>query len=59
MLQGLRVSCDVDTVHLDTLLRQLTSFGVRTLTSQPPTLEQVFMRHHADADAGGEPAIAS
>ena len=59
MLQGLRVSCDVDTVHLDTLLRQLTSFGVRTLTSQPPTLEELFMRHYADADVGGEAAIAS
>jgi ABC-2 type transport system ATP-binding protein len=59
VVQGLRVRCDVDTVHLDTLLRQLTSFGVRTLTSQPPTLEELFMRHYADADAEGEPAIAS
>jgi len=27
--------------------------GVRTLASQPPTLEELFLRHYAGDDAGG------
>jgi ABC-2 type transport system ATP-binding protein len=35
----------------------LAAVGVRSLTSQPPTLEELFLRHYApppaaDADAG-------
>jgi putative exporter of polyketide antibiotics len=29
------------------VLRQLTDVGVRSLTSQPPTLEELFLRHYA------------
>lgn len=39
---------DVDTDHLDGALRHLTEFGVRALTSQPPTLEELFLRHYGD-----------
>jgi len=28
------------------VLRQLTQVGVRSLTSQPPTLEELFLRHY-------------
>jgi ABC-2 type transport system ATP-binding protein len=45
---GLRVRFEVDTTHLDATLRALTGFGVRTLTSQPPTLEELFLRHYGD-----------
>ncbi|MEU4218474.1 ABC transporter ATP-binding protein [Actinoplanes sp. NPDC026623] len=37
---------DVDTAELDAVLRQLTAVGVRSLTSQPPTLEELFLRHY-------------
>ena len=40
------VRFDVDTGALDGALRQLTSVGVRSLTSQPPTLEELFLRHY-------------
>ena len=40
------VRLQVDTQHLDPVLRQLTTFGVRTLVSQPPTLEELFLRHY-------------
>ncbi|GAB1690966.1 ATP-binding cassette domain-containing protein [Krasilnikovia sp. M28-CT-15] len=40
------VRFDVDTAALDTVLRELTSVGVRSLTSQPPTLEELFLRHY-------------
>jgi len=52
-VDGTRVRCQVDADKLDALLRQLTSVGVRTLTSQPPTLEELFLRHYqAEQPAG-------
>jgi ABC-2 type transport system ATP-binding protein len=46
VVEGTRVAFDVDNDHLDAVLRQLTGFGVRSLTSQPPTLEELFLRHY-------------
>jgi ABC-2 type transport system ATP-binding protein len=43
-----RVRFDVDTDHLDDVLRHLTGFGVRSLRSAPPTLEELFLRHYGD-----------
>jgi ABC-2 type transport system ATP-binding protein len=51
-VQGARARFDVDTSHLDEALRRLTAFGVRSLTSQPPTLEELFLRHYGDDLAG-------
>ncbi len=48
VVEGTRVSCEVDTVQLDEVLRRLTGSGVRSLTSQPPTLEELFLRHYGD-----------
>ncbi|MFH9723737.1 ATP-binding cassette domain-containing protein [Streptomyces sp. NPDC017254] len=47
-VQGLRVKFQVDTDRLDAVLRSLTASGVRSLTSTPPTLEELFLRHYAD-----------
>src|SRR5687767_1476835 len=43
-----RARFDVDTAQLDDALRQLSGLGVRTLSSQPPTLEELFLRHYGD-----------
>ncbi len=40
------VSFDVDSAELAIVLRQLTEAGVRSLVSQPPTLEELFLRHY-------------
>jgi ABC-2 type transport system ATP-binding protein len=40
------VKFDVDTAALDGALRALTAAGVRGLVSQPPTLEELFLRHY-------------
>jgi len=48
VLDGVRATFDVDTAHLDVAVRHLTTFGIRTLTSQPPTLEELFLRHYGD-----------
>jgi ABC-2 type transport system ATP-binding protein len=44
---GTRVRCEVDSDQLEDLLKRLVAAGVRTLTSQPPTLEELFLRHYA------------
>jgi ABC-2 type transport system ATP-binding protein len=43
-----RVHLDVDTDALDGVLRHLVGLGVRGLTSTPPTLEELFLRHYGD-----------
>ena len=45
-VEATRVRCEVDTAQLDAFLRHLTSVGVRSLVSQPPTLEELFLRHY-------------
>ncbi len=53
------VRFDVDTAELDKVLRELTSAGVRSLTSQPPTLEELFLRHYDRAAGNGkQPEVA-
>jgi ABC-2 type transport system ATP-binding protein len=51
---GSRVRCEVDSDLLDDLLKLLVAAGVRTLTSQPPTLEELFLRHYTDVASVGE-----
>ncbi|MFJ2173895.1 ATP-binding cassette domain-containing protein [Streptomyces sp. NPDC087851] len=52
-VQGLRVRLQVDTDKLDGVLRCLSGAGVRSLSSTPPTLEELFLRHYAADGAGG------
>ncbi|PCC48414.1 ABC transporter ATP-binding protein [Brevibacterium aurantiacum] len=52
-VDGTRVRCQVDSSALDQLLRVLVDSGVRDLTSQPPTLEELFLRHYS----GDRPAV--
>ncbi|MBO1333683.1 ABC transporter ATP-binding protein [Streptomyces sp. VRA16 Mangrove soil] len=47
-VQGNRVRLQVDTDKIDAVLRSLTASGVRTLTSTPPTLEELFLRHYQE-----------
>ncbi|CAL9455175.1 ABC transporter ATP-binding protein [Streptomyces sp. enrichment culture] len=47
-VDGTRVRLQVDTDRLDAVLRSLTEAGVRSLTSAPPTLEELFLRHYED-----------
>ncbi|MGV9884957.1 ABC transporter ATP-binding protein [Streptomyces sp. NPDC003006] len=47
-VRGHRVGLQVDTDKLDAVLRALTESGIRSLTSTPPTLEELFLRHYQD-----------
>ena len=51
-----RVRFAVDGTHLDGAVKQLSDFGIRSLVSHPPTLEELMLRHYGDVvDAkGGE-----
>jgi ABC-2 type transport system ATP-binding protein len=40
------VRFDVDDAELTNVLKHLAEAGVRSLVSQPPTLEELFLRHY-------------
>ncbi|MFF5078531.1 ATP-binding cassette domain-containing protein [Actinoplanes sp. NPDC000266] len=42
---------DVDTAQLGTVVRELAPLGVRSMTSTPPTLEELFLRHYGGPGA--------
>jgi ABC-2 type transport system ATP-binding protein len=48
VVEGARVRFEVDTDDLGSAIAALGRFGIRTLTSQPPTLEELFLRHYGD-----------
>lgn len=48
VVEDRRARFEVDTSKLGAALTALGRFGIRTLTSQPPTLEELFLRHYSD-----------
>ncbi|GAA3941860.1 ABC transporter ATP-binding protein [Actinomadura viridis] len=49
-----RVRFAVDGDHLGEAVQALSRFGIRTLTSHPPTLEELMLRHYGDDLAAGD-----
>ncbi|KPI33449.1 Monosaccharide-transporting ATPase [Actinobacteria bacterium OV450] len=47
-VQGLKIRLQADTDKLGAVMRSLADSGVRSLTSTPPTLEELFLRHYAE-----------
>jgi ABC-2 type transport system ATP-binding protein len=47
---GVRLECAVDTDQLSALMVMLGTEGVRSMTSRPPTLEELFLRHYAEPE---------
>ncbi|MFI6902852.1 ATP-binding cassette domain-containing protein [Nonomuraea sp. NPDC050394] len=45
-VDGDRLRCQVDGAALTPVLTELARAGVRSLTSRPPTLEELFLRHY-------------
>ena len=48
VVEGNRAVFEVETERLGDALAALGRFGIRSLTSQPPTLEALFLRHYGD-----------
>jgi ABC-2 type transport system ATP-binding protein len=46
VIDGARVQFNVDSDKMNAILQYLTRFDVQALTSTPPTLEELFMRHY-------------
>ncbi|MCP2255547.1 ABC-2 type transport system ATP-binding protein [Prauserella aidingensis] len=49
---GHHVRFDVDADHLDQAMRTLAEFGITALTSSPPSLEELFLRHYGSPNDG-------
>ncbi|MEV2277570.1 ABC transporter ATP-binding protein [Nocardiopsis sp. NPDC049922] len=47
-VDGRSVTFDVDNNRMGPTLQALTELGVRSLVSNPPSLEELFMRHYGD-----------
>jgi ABC-2 type transport system ATP-binding protein len=47
-VEGNRVRCEVDTALLEGLMKELAGSGIKSLVAQPPTLEELFLRHYED-----------
>jgi ABC-2 type transport system ATP-binding protein len=52
-VHGDTVHFDVETAQLGVALRHLVDAGVRSLVSNPPTLEELFLRHYEEGPAPG------
>ncbi len=48
VIDGTHVRFDVDSDHLDAAVRSLGEFGVKSLVSHPPTLEELFLRQYGE-----------
>jgi ABC-2 type transport system ATP-binding protein len=48
VLDGHRVSFQVDDEHLDAVTGRLATLGLRSLVCTPPSLEQLFLQHYGD-----------
>jgi ABC-2 type transport system ATP-binding protein len=55
-IDGNKVRCEVDTALLEGLMKQLAASGIKSLVAQPPTLEELFLRHYED-DAPAADAV--
>lgn len=44
----------VDANAMDTVMKALAPMGIKSLTAEPPTLEELFMRHYGDSLVGKE-----
>jgi ABC-2 type transport system ATP-binding protein len=51
VIDGNHVNCEVDSAQLGPLMTYLVGFGIVALTSTPPTLEELFLRHYGDERA--------
>ena len=54
-----RVRLSVDGDHLDATVRALSGLGIRSLVSQPPTLEELMLRHYGDEEPAADGPSAS
>ena len=50
-IDGTRLRFDIESDHIGDVMAALSSSGILTLVTQPPSLEELFLRHYDRADA--------
>jgi ABC-2 type transport system ATP-binding protein len=55
VIDGPRVRCQVGNDHIGEVLTRLAALGLRAITVQPATLEEIFLRHYRDDQKGERP----
>ncbi len=55
VVEGDRVTFEVENAMLDGALTALSRGGIRTLSATPPTLEELFLRHYGDRAVAAVP----
>ncbi|HIW63646.1 MAG TPA: ABC transporter ATP-binding protein [Candidatus Stackebrandtia excrementipullorum] len=59
-IDGDQVRFDVETDRLEPVMTQLAGFGITSLVSRPPTLEELFLRQYGDPlEEGAETSVTS
>jgi ABC-2 type transport system ATP-binding protein len=53
-VEGTRARFSVEPAELNRVLEHLVEFDVRSLTSSPPTLEEIFLRHYGEVIPAAE-----
>jgi ABC-2 type transport system ATP-binding protein len=48
-----RITCEAEEAGIGPLMAALSTAGLQSLTSQQPTLEEVFLRHYQDGSSDG------
>jgi ABC-2 type transport system ATP-binding protein len=56
-VEGTRARFTVDPAELNHVLGRLVELDVRALTTSPPTLEEIFLRHYGDVIAPAEAEV--
>jgi ABC-2 type transport system ATP-binding protein len=56
-IDGNKVRCEVDTALLEGVMKQLAASGIESLVAQPPTLEELFLRHYEDDATAAADAV--
>ncbi|GAA3219894.1 ABC transporter ATP-binding protein [Nonomuraea helvata] len=57
-IDGSTVRCSVDSDGLTNLMARLSALGLRDLVAQPPTLEELFLRHYRHDESVAAAGVA-
>jgi ABC-2 type transport system ATP-binding protein len=57
-IEAHRANFSVEPAEMNEVLKQLVDLDVQTLTSSPPTLEELFLRHYGDGGSGTSAEVA-
>lgn len=54
VIDGTHAHFSVDAEKMDSIMRYITQFGIKSIISAPPTLEELFIRYYGEYETDGE-----